>query len=503
MKNESPRPSIAEIAPAGIPDIDDDNVLYDDAGEMEMPPERSFISRHRWLIALVIIVAAGTAYYMIGDDSSPSSAPLTVPVEFGDIENSVTAAGTLQASQYVEVGAQVSGQLDKLHVEVGDEVTEGQLLAEIDATVQLNKVEASRASLEAQEATLASRESALELARARLERQERMMAEEATSQDDYDDAVDRLTSAEASLAQLRSQIKQASASLASEEATLGYSKIYAPISGTVVSISMKEGQTLNATQQAPTILTIADLTTMTVEAEVSEADVSKLHRGMDVYFTTLGGGDRRWTGKLRQILPTPVTTNNVVLFTALFDVDNSDGALLTDMTAQVFFLTNAAYNVLKVPVASVTYASQQGSGSGRSGGQGSAAPGQASTGGQRPTGGQMPGQMPMGGQMPTGGQPPMGGQMPSGGGFQPGSGPVATGGAAQDGSGKVAYVKVVDANGKIEEREIRVGVTSRISAEVLSGLTAGERVVAGIVEAQTETTNSNQGPGGGMRFGPF
>lgn len=455
---ESSGPATAQIVPPQNDDIDD--YLYDE-DEDSAKKVGSWIGRHRWTLALAIIVIAATAYYLgAGDNSAVSSKPLTVGVEFGDIENAVSAAGSLQPSQYVDVGAQVSGQLEKLYVEVGDQVTTGQLVAEIDATVQMNKVEASRANLEALEAQLSARESALALAQARLERQHRMMSEDATSQDDYDDAVDRLVSAQSSLTQLKSQIKQASASLGSDEATLGYSRIYAPMSGTVVSIAMKEGQTLNAAQMAPTILTIADLTTMTVEAEVSEADVSKLVRGMEVYFTTLGNGKRRWSGTLGQILPTPVIENNVVLYTALFDVDNSDGTLLTNMTAQVFFLTDYATSVLKVPVAALSYPNQQ----------------RSERGDARPTSAQE--------------------QSWKAGGLESGRIADTTDNTVTERSGRLAYVRIVNADGSLEQRAIRVGVTSRIAAEVVSGLQAGEQVVAGVVDVRNSDNNRRRRPFG-------
>ncbi len=352
-------------------------------------------------------------------------------------------------------------------------VVAGDLVAEIDATVQLNKVEASRANLQALEAQLSARESALILAQARLERQTRMMAENATSHDDYDDAVDRLASAQSSLIQLRSQIAQARASLGSDEATLGYSKIYAPIGGTVVSMEMKEGQTLNAVQMAPTIMRIADLGTMTVEAEVSEADVSKLTRGMKVYFTTLGSGERRWISSLRQIRPTPVTENNVVLYTALFDASNDDGALLTGMTAQVFFVTESAYNVLKVPVGALTYVSgASGAGKGSAGKENilKESAGKSNAGTKSST-------QPQEGQA-TGMQ-------------SPGS-PAA----ARTQRGRRATVRVIHANGKLETRTIEVGVTSRIAAEVLSGLEQGEEVVAGIVDAPRTGNQPSRRPFG-------
>ena len=448
-----------------------------------VPPEkRAWRPSRRWWIAALIVIVAATAWYLSArNGETTTTRPLTAKVEVGDIENAVTAAGTLQPSEYVDVGAQVSGQLEKLHVDVGDTVKAGDLVAEIDATVQLTKVEASRANLEALQAQLSSRESSLDLAKARLERQTLMMAEEATSQDDYDNAVNQLATAESSLIQLRSQIEQARASLASDEATLGYSKIYAPIDGTVVSVDMKEGQTLNAVQMAPTIMRIADLSTMTVEAEVSEADVSKLTRGMPVYFTTLGGGERRWTGALRQILPTPVIENNVVLYTAKFDVENADGALLKDMTAQVFFVTASAKNVLKVPVAAVTYANSPARSTAGAGQARSFTPSQGPMAGSGAPGqGQMP--------MPPRVEP----------GARPGVSAQGAPGAKDDKPGRAATVRVVAADGSIETRDVRIGLASRISAEVLSGLSEGEEVVAGRVDTPAQTQNR-----GGPPFGPF
>ena len=141
--------------------------------------------------------------------------------------------------------------------------------------------------------------------------------------------------------------------LRGDEANLGYTKIYAPIAGTVVSQAAKQGQTLNANQQAPIVMRIADLSTMTVQAQVSEADVPKLRVGMDVYFTTLGGDNRRFYGKLRQIPPTPTVVNNVVLYDALFDVANPNQALMTQMTAQVFFVAASAKDAVLVPLAAL------------------------------------------------------------------------------------------------------------------------------------------------------
>ena len=180
--------------------------------------------------------------------------------------------------------------------------------------------------------------------------------EQATSKQEYDSARNNLATAQANLTQQEQSIIQSKATLSTDETQLEYTQIFAPISGTVVSIAMREGVTLNATQQSPTIMQIADLATMTVETQISEADVGKVYPGMPVYFTTLGSGGRRWYSTLRQVLPTPTATNNVVTYTGLFDVDNGDGALLSGMTTQVYFVTSSARGVLTVPLGAVKFA---------------------------------------------------------------------------------------------------------------------------------------------------
>jgi len=433
---------------------------------------------------LLLLAAAGGYYWFSGQEQEAQDQPLIVTVEIGNIENTVTAAGSLQPFEFVDVGAQVSGQLQKLHIEVGDVVEEGQLLAEIDARVQESRVEASRASIEAQEAQIAARRASLELARANKKRQERLKAADATSDLDYDNAINSLASAEASLIQLEKQIIQSLASLESDETQLEFSRIYAPATGTVVSIEMNEGRTLNANQQAPTILRIADLSTMTVETEISEADISQVKKGMEVYFNTLGGGNRRWYSTVRQILPTPVIENNVVLYTGLFDIDNADGSLLSEMTAQVYFVTSSAQNVPTVPVGALTYLDGPGQ---ATAGAGLAA--RAGVGGGRPSG--FGGGQGAGGGLPEGITEEMRARLreriASGQGFDGGQGRGAGAAGPQAGreapARRLASVSVVRDDGSFEEREIMVGVTSRIAAEVISGLELGDKVVAGILQA--------------------
>ncbi len=450
-------------------------------------------------VAAVAVVAAASYWYVNrGSDQQATDQPLLARVEMGSIENTIASAGTLKPSHFIDVGAQVSGMLQTLHVDVGDVVTEGQLLAEIDARVQEAKVQASRASIAAQEAQLEARDAALYLAKANAERQERLRAADATSQLEYDTAMNSLASAQSSLQQLQKQIEQSKATLTSDETQLEFARIYAPADGTVVSIEMNEGRTLNANQQAPTILRIADLRTMTVEAEISEADIGTIKAGMPVYFTTLGSGDRRWYGTLRQILPTPTVTNNVVLYTGLFDIENPDNALFSEMTAQVYFITAAAQNVLTVPVGALTYTEQ------------AAAPAVAAA---IPAGGsadQAAGGPPAGFAPGAGGPPPgfVPGQGRPPGGFGGGAGRPggrrAALAAAAPGVPRSATVTVVKDDGTREERNVTVGVTSRVAAEVLSGLSEGEQVIAGIVQTNAPAAApAVQGgfPGGGFPGG--
>ena len=438
--------------------------------------------RRRMLaVLLLVLIAGGGWYYYDQSNQVVENEPLIATVEVGTIENTITAAGTLKPRNFVDVGAQVSGQLQRLYVEIGDQVEQGQLLAEIDARVQVSRVDSSRASLESLEAQIAARQSALQLARANAERQERLRAVDATSELDYDNAMNNLASAEAGLIQLEKQIEQSRASLIQEETQLEFTSIFAPISGTVVSIEMNEGRTLNATQQAPTILRIADLTNMTVETQISEADVSRITRGMEVYFTTLGAGDRRWYGTVRQIQPTPVVESNVVLYTGLFDVQNDDGLLLPEMTAQVYFITSSARDVLTVPMGALSFHDERGSSAAASALANMAGNGEAPD---------MEAMRARFAQMRASGEAPAGNFGRSGQNAGEASGETAQG-------QRMASVIVVNDDGTQEQREVLIGVTSRVAAEVISGLRPGERVVAGILEAGA--SQSSNGGNNDMR----
>tara|TARA_R110000868_G_scaffold3419_4_gene22093 strand:+ start:3065 stop:4294 length:1230 start_codon:yes stop_codon:yes gene_type:complete len=314
---------------------------------------RSLTPRGRWTIAagLVAAVALGGAYFYFQDDSAATYK--TAVVTTGNIEQAVTALGALQPKDYVDVGAQVSGTLESVHVEIGDLVTKGQLLAEVDPTVYESTVAFDKAKLKDLEAQIKGQQAQLALAVLQNKRNQSLLKIDAVSKDVAETSAAQVQLYSANIEASRAQLEQSQSTLSGDEANLSYTKIYAPIAGTVTSQTTLQGQTLNSKQSAPTIMQIADLTVMTVKAQVAEADVSKLTPGMPVYFTTLGMPDRKWRSTVRQILPTPETINDVILYNALIDVENPDKALMTSMTAQVFFVLGEAENVPLVSVAAL------------------------------------------------------------------------------------------------------------------------------------------------------
>jgi macrolide-specific efflux system membrane fusion protein len=441
------------------------------------------------LLVLTVLVAAWLLWKLVFAKNDNQVIYTTEAVIRGDIENLVTATGTLQPRDYVDVGAQVSGQLEKLHVDVGSEVKAGDLLAEIDATVYAARVDATRASLRTQQAQLLDREAQLTLANIKYEREKNLFKEEATTKESLQAAEASLKSAQAQLKALQAQIEQTESTLRVEAANLNYAKIYAPIDGTVVSITSRQGQTLNTNQVAPTIMRIADLSTMTVQTQVSEADIGKLRKGMDVYFTTLGSQGRRWYSKLDRIQPTPEILNNVVLYNALFDVPNETRVLMTQMSTQVFFVESQAKNVLLVPMSAISYGPPRGPRP--QDGQGASSEKPALENGT-------PSDSP---------KPELAARpetaRPETARTDDANGRRAKGDAQHTADQpRPAMVKVMLDNGSIEDRRVLVGVTSRVQAQIIEGLKEGEKVISGSskpMQARVAPASGFGGPGMGRR----
>ncbi len=428
-----------------------------------------WVRRNRGKTVLSLLAVVIIAWIAWPKAEEPPPRPATVTVVRGDIESAVAASGTLEAGGSVDVGAQVSGQLNKLHVKLGDVVSEGDPLAEIDSFIPSQRVAAQEASLEALEANTASMEVSLELERGNLAREERLMKAQATTEVDYDRAVLRLEQAKASLARHYLQMDQARASLEEARERLNYSQISAPAAGTIVKVLTQEGQTLNATQTTPIILQIGDLSTVRVIAKIPEADVARLSDGMEAYFTTVSGGSRRWEARLLEISPIPAASGgmgSLTFFDALLEVENSDGALLPGMGAKVFFLLGSARNVLKVPLGALTFAAEEGRMSAAGQLAMRNAEGTVGSRGQWRRGGGGAWQFQRGNNSARGDASGLTGR------FRGGN--RKAGDPAQS-----ATVQVMDAEGLIETREVQIGFSNNVEAEVLSGLAESERVVSG------------------------
>lgn len=307
-----------------------------------------------WLL-LLLAVGGGLAWYRMQAAQQTSEASLgnAAKITIGSVEEVVTAQGKLETREYVDVGAQVSGQLKRVHVEIGDVVKKGQLLAEIDPRVYEARVEADLARLRTLRAQLAEQQAQIRFSKRVYERNQRLIAEQAVSQEALEDSETTWRVAEARAGSLEAQIEEAQSTLDGDRTNLTFTTIYAPIDGTVVLQSAQEGQTLNAVQSAPVVVQLADLDRMTVRAQVAEADVMRITPGQPAYFTTLGAMDERWQGTVRQVLPSPEVINEVVLYNALIDVDNRDRRLMTGMSVQVFFVLARADDVPLVPLAAL------------------------------------------------------------------------------------------------------------------------------------------------------
>jgi macrolide-specific efflux system membrane fusion protein len=311
----------------------------------------------------VISITAGCFYYfLLKPDPAPAYA--TETVKRGHIENVILANGMLQASKLVSVGAQVSGQVIKLPVDLGKQVKKGQLIAQIDSLSQQNSLKTAQASLSSLRAQYRAKQAQIRQAQLEYNRQKAMLADNASSKSDYESAESTLIVYQAELDELRAEIEQARISVDSAKVDLGYTTITAPMAGTIVYTAVEVGQTLNANQTTPTIVELADLHHMTVKAEISEADVVHVKPGQSVYFTILGQPNHRYKATLRAIEPGPTSMDGddsdmtsddseAIYYNGLFDVDNPDGVLRIGMTAQVSIVLSKADNALLIPAQSL------------------------------------------------------------------------------------------------------------------------------------------------------
>jgi len=306
----------------------------------------------RWRVRLIVLalVAVGAAAWWFTRKPPPPPALPSGVVALADITQSVQAAGVLQARTRVDVGAQVSGQIQTIHVELGQQVKKGDLLVSLDPDLARSDVAQAEAAVAQAGAALDARRIDADAARRELKRQQRLLAGQATSGNEAEKAEIELAKIEADLRGQAANLQRLQADLDKRKVNLSYTRITAPMNGTVVNLPVQVGQTVIAVQVTPVILTLADLDTITVRTKVPEADVQAIKVGQLARFTTLSGEGKRYEGKVRVIQPVPERAGNAVFYNVLFEVDNRDRALFSDMTVQVDIETGSVKQVLSMPI---------------------------------------------------------------------------------------------------------------------------------------------------------
>ncbi|MDA7746877.1 efflux RND transporter periplasmic adaptor subunit [Psychromonas sp.] len=314
---------------------------------------------------LIVSLMIGGMLYFHKQDSTTERIYSTQPVVQGTIEDVVLTNGVLYPYKMVNVGAQVSGKLETIPVSIGDKLKQGDLIAQIDNLSQKNVLKEAQASLNIINAQYRAKEAQIYQSKLAFERQKKMLVQNASSQSSYDAAEAELLVYQAELEQLVAEKNKALISVDNAELDLGYTRIESPIDGTVVYVSVEEGQTVNTNQSTPSIVEVAQLNIMTVKAQVSEADVIHVNEGQEVYFSILGAPEHKFHGTVRTIESGPtlmtgddselsIDDNDAIYYNTLFDVDNSENLLKFGMTAQVSIILDSAKEALLVPAQVLT-----------------------------------------------------------------------------------------------------------------------------------------------------
>jgi macrolide-specific efflux system membrane fusion protein len=376
--------------------------------------------RFKYALFAVLLAAAAIAAKPVFFPSPPAPIYLSAPAAVGDLQDTVLASGVVKAYKQVSVGAQASGQIKILRVALGDQVKQGQAIAEIDSMTQQNALRAAQADLANFRAQLQAALATARQAELAFARQQTMFRQNASSRADYELAEAAMNSGRADIAALSAQIDKSTIAVDTAKVNLNYTRIVAPMDGVVVAVAAQQGQTVNANQATPTIIKLARMDTVTIKTQISEADVTKVKAGQRVFFTILGEPERRYNTTLRAIEPAPDSilqddaagnsaassaTASAIYYNGLLDMPNRDGQLRISMTAQVNIVLAEARNAILIP---------------------------------------------------------------------------ATALGRRDADGRYT-VRVIGKDGQAAPRKIRVGLNTTASVQVLEGLAAGENVVTGEV----------------------
>ncbi|WP_016775616.1 efflux RND transporter periplasmic adaptor subunit [Anaerophaga thermohalophila] len=298
--------------------------------------------KYIYLIAAIVVLILAIVLLTGKKSTENNLKPRIHVVEKGTIVNTVTATGTVEPIDQVEVGTQVSGVIERIYTDYNERVKKGQLIARIDES-------SLKARLLQAKASLASAQNELDYQTKNFRRIKMLFEKEMVSETEYDEALYRYNNAKASVESLQSEVEQA-------EVNLSYARIYSPIDGVVLSRSVEEGQTVAASFNTPTLFLIArDLTRMQVEADVDEADIGQVETGQKVTFTVDAFPDTEFTGEVTQVRLEPVIESNVVTYTVIIDAPNPDFKLKPGLTASVTIITNEAKDVTVVPAAALRF----------------------------------------------------------------------------------------------------------------------------------------------------
>ncbi|MBO4317820.1 MAG: efflux RND transporter periplasmic adaptor subunit [Mailhella sp.] len=393
------------------------------------------------LILLVLAAAAFAGWRYFGltlpwQEKTQKVDYITETAKKGNIRKTVNASGQVQPVEMIDVGAQVSGQIEKIYASLGQQVKKGDLLVTIESTKLQNTLNTERSKLESYKAQLNSRQTALVSAKSKYDRVRRLHSQNAASKESLEDATNSYASAQAAVTETEAMIRQAELAVSTAETNLGYTTITAPSDGTVVARLVEEGQTVNANQTTPTLLQIVDLTSMELDLEISEGDITRVKPGMPVSYTILSEPDRQFRTELSSIDPANTAisdgssakssagttkSSSAVYYYAKAVVPNPDGILRIGMTVQASIAVDQARDVLLVSTSVV----------------------------QR--------------------------------------------------RGRDNFVRVLLPDGSVEERKVALGLNDGVNVVVTDGLREGDKLIAAQMTGEEQKSAINSRPGGGGR----
>jgi HlyD family secretion protein len=311
-----------------------------------------FANLKKFAVIAVIAAAAGAAFYQYHNTSSASSTVSyrTAPVVRGSLRSVIQATGSLSAEETVDVGTQISGKINDIFVDYNDKVKQGDLIAEMDSRTQQAEVDVAKANVLSAQADLAKAKATLLKADRDLKRTRELIKKDLIAHSDLDADVEAQATAQADVKAAEASVAQTEATLRKAEVNLGYTKIYSPVDGVIVSKNVEKGQTVAASYQTPSIVEIArNLKQMQVEVNVDEADVGNVKVGQRTEFTVDAYPDLTFPGNVTQVRLSPTSSDNVVSYTVIVKVNNDEEKLMPGMTANVNLMVSEKNDVLLVP----------------------------------------------------------------------------------------------------------------------------------------------------------